>query len=69
MSSGMVNCQKCGELNQYARWVNGEFKNYDKLNCQKCGFEMHSKEKTYLEIQEEIKRGKSWLQRAIDWIT
>ncbi len=53
MSSGMVNCQKCGELNQYARWVKGEFKRYEELYCKKCGFKIYDKEKTYLEIQEE----------------
>lgn len=42
-----MNCQKCGKLNQYARWIGGEFKSYEKLICSKCGFLIYDEKEDY----------------------
>ena len=59
MSSGFVNCQNCGESNQYARWVDGEFKDYDSLECSNCGFLMYDKKQDY-QRREKIVNKKWW---------
>jgi len=53
MCSGLIRCQKCGEDNQYAGWVNGVFKDFDKVICSKCGFLICDREHTYKQ-QEDL---------------
>lgn len=52
--SGDVECQNCGKLNQYARWVGGEFKSYDRLVCSECGFLIYDEKKNYLVRKREL---------------
>ena len=59
MSSGLLSCQKCGHVNQYAKWVDGSFESFDRLVCSKCGFLMYDKEKDYLTRKKEYEDNRS----------
>lgn len=52
--SGCVECQKCGKLNNYARWVDGKFKEYKQLECSECGFLMYDEKKDYITRKREL---------------
>ena len=59
MTSGILFCQRCGGGNKYARWVGGEFKEYETLVCDNCGFLIYDKYKSYQVRKSEYENKKN----------
>ncbi|MCK4454486.1 hypothetical protein KAU51_04090 [Candidatus Parcubacteria bacterium] len=64
MSTGIMNCQRCGSGNKYTRWVKDKFVDYPTLICQNCGFIIYDEEKSYQVRKNEYENKKSDKRRC-----